>query len=34
LPAQVLQRLRYALDELREADRMLGTLAAAEPLGD
>jgi DNA-binding transcriptional MerR regulator len=34
LPAQVLQRLRYALDELREADRMLGTLTAAEPLGD
>ena len=34
LAPDVLQRLRHALEELREADRMLGTLKAAEPLGD
>ena len=34
LAPDVLQRLRHALEELREADRMLGTLKEAEPLGD
>jgi hypothetical protein len=32
LPAAALQRLRGALDELREADRVLSTLEANEPL--
>jgi DNA-binding transcriptional MerR regulator len=34
LPAAALQRLRGALDELREADRVLSTLDANEPLRD
>ena len=32
LPAAAIQRLHGALDELREADRVLSTLAASEPL--
>jgi hypothetical protein len=32
LPVAALQRLRGALDELREADRVLSTLDANEPL--
>jgi DNA-binding transcriptional MerR regulator len=32
LPHAALQRLRGALDELREADRVLSTLDASEPL--
>jgi DNA-binding transcriptional MerR regulator len=34
LPAEAMQRLSGALEELREADRVLRTLKPGEPLGD